>query len=127
MKHLIHKSDLCSGCRSCQMICAFTFFKVNNPKKARLEIDRISDTKTRMAVCVQCRERPCLKACPEGAISEKNGSVRIDSKKCTACGICVTVCPYEGIKFHPRIGAVICLQCGVCVETCPVGALELVE
>ena len=80
-----------------------------------------------MTVCVQCQERPCLKACPEGAIGEQNGSVRIDSKKCTSCGICVEVCLYGGIKLHPDIGAVICLQCDVCVENCPVGALEMVE
>ena len=127
MKHLIHKSDICSGCQTCQIICGFTFFKVNNPKKARLEIKRISDTETRMTVCVQCQERPCLKACPEGAISEVNGSVRIDSRKCTGCGICINVCPYGGIKFHPDIGALICTQCGVCVDNCPVGALEMVE
>ena len=80
-----------------------------------------------MTVCVQCRERPCLKACPEGAIFERNGLVRIDSKKCTSCGICLKVCPYGGIEFHPDIGAIICVQCGICVENCPVGALEMVE
>lgn len=109
------------------MICAFNFFKVNNPKKARLEITRDSDTETRMTVCVQCRQRPCLKACPEGAIAEKNGAVRIDPKKCTGCGICLPVCPYGGIKLHRDSGAIICLQCGVCVEACPVGALEMAE
>jgi anaerobic carbon-monoxide dehydrogenase iron sulfur subunit len=127
MKHVTHKSDICSGCQNCQMICAFTFFKVNNPKKARLEVERISDTETRMTVCVQCGQRPCLKACPEGAIVEKKGSVRIDPKKCTACGVCIGVCPYDGIKFHRDIGAFICTQCGVCVKNCPVGALEMAE
>lgn len=125
MKHVIHKSDICSGCQNCQMICAFTFFKVNNPKKARLEIERISDTETRMTVCVQCGQRPCLKACPEGAIVEQKGSVRINQKKCTGCGVCLGVCPYDGIKFHRDIGAFICIQCGVCVDNCPVGALAM--
>ncbi len=107
------------------MICAFTFFKVNNPKKARLEIKRISDTETRMEICVQCSQRPCLKACPEGAIYEQGGSVRINQKKCTACKLCLEVCPYAGIKFHKDIGAFICTQCGVCVKNCPVNALEM--
>lgn len=127
MKHLVHRSDLCSGCQSCQMVCGFRFFQVNNPKKARLEITRISDTETRMSVCVQCAERPCLKSCPEGAIAEKNGAVRIDAKKCTGCGICVPVCPYGGIKLHRDTGALICVQCGACVEACPVGALEMAD
>ena len=127
MKHLVHQVDLCTGCQTCQMICAFTFFKVNNPKKARLEIERVSDTQTRMSVCLQCRERPCLKACPEGAITEVKGVVRINSKKCNSCGICLEVCPYDGIKFHRDTGAIICLQCGICVDNCPVGALKMVE
>ena len=127
MRHLIHKSDICSGCQACQIICAFTFLKVNNPKKARLEIERISETETRMTVCVQCGQRPCLKTCPEGAISEQKGYVRINPDKCTSCELCLEVCPYGGIKFHRDIGAFICVQCGVCVENCPVGALEMVD
>jgi Fe-S-cluster-containing hydrogenase component 2 len=126
-KHLVHKSDVCSGCQACQMICAYNFFKVNNPKKARLGIERISDTETRMTTCIQCEGRPCLKACPEGAIFEQNGFVRINPKKCTACGMCIGVCPYGGIKFHRDVGAIICVQCGLCVENCPVSALEMIS
>lgn len=64
-------NSLCSGCRVCQLICALTCEKVNNPKKGRLEIVghfpvpggyeiKMTDE------CNQCGQ--CVKFCPMGAL-----------------------------------------------------------
>ena len=66
----------------------------------------ISSPKTTYQVnqdlCIGCKL--CLRYCPEGAISLKNGKAIIDTTKCTACGIC-----YEGNKKN--------------FSGCPVGAV----
>jgi ferredoxin len=46
--------------------------------------------------------------------------------KCTACGSCADVCPYEAIKPGEEkyeINEEECQECGACVDTCPEGAI----
>jgi heterodisulfide reductase subunit A len=43
---------------------------------------------------------------------------------CSACGACVTVCPYEAREVHPvrrvaAVNAALCQNCGACVVACP--------
>jgi dihydroorotate dehydrogenase/NAD-dependent dihydropyrimidine dehydrogenase PreA subunit len=45
--------------------------------------------------CRRCTEKPCFGACYFDAVQLENGSVRISSD-CTACGLCMQVCPYPG-------------------------------
>ncbi len=40
----------------------------------------------------------CLKACREGAISEENGELVLDTNKCNYCGRCVKACPTDAWK-----------------------------
>ena len=54
--------------------------------------------------------------------------VKIDSRKCTVCGICISSCPYdaivvkeEGIEILP----LSCRNCGICYASCPAGAIEM--
>lgn len=46
--------------------------------------------------CIGCEA--CVKICPVGAISIKNGKAAIDQKKCIKCGKCLTVCSEEAIR-----------------------------
>ena len=92
--------------------------------------------------CYHCQDAPCIKACPENAISktESNGVVLVDRDKCTGkdvCGmLCRKACPYNSPQFGTRENAKMqkcdfChdrLQNGlapVCVEACPMYALEI--
>jgi NAD-dependent dihydropyrimidine dehydrogenase PreA subunit len=43
--------------------------------------------------CIQCGA--CEPECPEGAISEINGTFVIDAAKCIDDGACSDVCPSE--------------------------------
>ncbi|MBT2691531.1 4Fe-4S binding protein [Bacillus sp. ISL-55] len=40
----------------------------------------------------------CMDECPQGAINIKEGTLKIDEKACTLCGVCITVCPQQAIK-----------------------------
>ncbi len=44
----------------------------------------------------------CIKACPLGAISIRDGLASIDSSRCTGCGRCLSSCPSECIGLARR-------------------------
>jgi heterodisulfide reductase subunit A len=54
---------------------------------------------------------------------------RLQPSKCTGCGVCWTVCPYQAISKGEDGRAVVnealCKGCGVCVSSCRSGALDL--
>lgn len=81
----------------------------------------------------------CVKACPFDAMymSEEGLPVVLEDK-CTACGICVDVCPRDILELHPVSQEIIvfcrsqdrgavarkvcknaCIACGICVRACP--------
>ncbi|MCD6413505.1 MAG: electron transfer flavoprotein subunit alpha [Elusimicrobia bacterium] len=65
--------------------------------------------------------------------------IKVDSSKCTGCGLCEKSCPFGAIsiedrakanKPHPKFKkiAVIssaCTLCGACVDVCPFGAISV--
>jgi len=51
----------------------------------------------------------------------------VNERLCSACGICVDVCPYSARvldedKGHAKVLEVLCQGCGACVAACPNGA-----
>jgi len=61
---------------------------------------------------------------------------RINSDKCTYCGICASVCAYHAIAvIPPKVGTTgnvmifdqLCHGCGACKTLCPYNAIEEVE
>lgn len=52
----------------------------------------------------------------------------IDSERCSGCGLCVKVCPYQAIRMDKNIAKVdtiLCRGCGMCASICPSGAATL--
>jgi len=45
----------------------------------------------RQELCIGCGM--CIRSCPNGAISEREGRIITDRQRCTACGACVAQCP----------------------------------
>jgi heterodisulfide reductase subunit A len=66
-----------------------------------------------------------------GKITVEAITSRVNEDKCTSCGICARVCPYNAItvdKVNKRPAAVIeaaCAGCGTCAAECPFDAIEM--
>jgi electron transfer flavoprotein alpha subunit len=51
-------------------------------------------------------------------------TIRVDPSKCTACGICVTVCPFGAVEVTDKaIFKDSCNLCGACQKECPTEAI----
>jgi len=54
---------------------------------------------------------------------------RVAPAKCSACGVCVTICPFTAPAFNDRgvaeVNQALCKGCGLCVASCRSGAIDL--
>jgi electron transfer flavoprotein alpha subunit/NAD-dependent dihydropyrimidine dehydrogenase PreA subunit len=53
--------------------------------------------------------------------------LNIDKEKCTACGLCVKVCPFDAMHLIDQKAEADekCTLCGACLKVCPVDALSI--
>lgn len=127
---LIVDSELCRGCRICELACSFFNFDEFNPKKSRIRVTKLEEPGIDIpVVCRQCEKCGAITDCPAEAL-EKNketGAVIVDPEKCTGCGICLEACTFGAISLNPENGlANVCNLCNgnpKCVEWCPNQAL----
>jgi NAD-dependent dihydropyrimidine dehydrogenase PreA subunit len=52
----------------------------------------------------------------------------IDSRLCTLCGDCVTICPTDCLAIGARVVVLVpqsCINCAVCEAVCPVAAIAM--
>ncbi|MFW9929048.1 MAG: hydrogenase iron-sulfur subunit, partial [Candidatus Thorarchaeota archaeon] len=56
----------------------------------------------------------------------------VESEKCTACGICVTRCPYHAVSIVDKkaktpalVNTALCKGCGTCAGDCPEDAITM--
>jgi L-aspartate semialdehyde sulfurtransferase ferredoxin len=62
-------------------------------------------------------------------VEELRNYVRRDPKKCTDCGMCVSICPVKAYEmdtsdYHVVFHLERCVACGRCLDACPPGALS---
>lgn len=88
----------------------------------------------------------CIKVCPQGAISLKDGIAVIDEGKCVGCGLCVRECPngliavrkvtnrvdYTCMSVNTAKDTVAacengCIGCRQCERVCPEHAVKVVN
>lgn len=52
----------------------------------------------------------------------------IDEDRCSGCGLCVNICPYNAVTMKDniaKINTILCRGCGSCAAICPSGAATL--
>ena len=102
----------CIGCSSCAMAC-----KIENNLPDHVWWNRVltrggqnRDTPAGtypnltmsnvVVACQHCENPACIKVCPVGATykDEETGVVRQDYDKCIGCRMCMSACPYTGVR-----------------------------
>ena len=123
----------CTGCGICEYACTLEKCEQWNPLKSRIRVLRFTPLLNAAMTCRFCKDAPCVKACPEKALtqSETSGLLILNERKCNGCDWCIQACPHGGITLDPdkRI-AITCDLCDgepKCIEFCPEEALELVS
>jgi pyruvate formate lyase activating enzyme len=63
--------------------------------------------------CLRCLR--CIRLCPQGALEDEAGRIRIDRDRCGGCGICTAACPGQALSpagelYSPEEVLEICLQ-----------------
>lgn len=56
-------------------------------------------------------------------------SLKLDTQKCTGCGMCVQVCPHDVFTIKEAKSVIgdkdYCMECGACSKNCPFSAIEV--
>lgn len=122
---------VCSGCRACELACAFAHEGFFGETYARVRVEKDEPAGLDSPrVCRQCGTARCVEACPKEALTRhpETHAVLVNDDLCTGCGLCAEACPFGAVHFHPETGrALICDLCGgnpACVERCATGALK---
>lgn len=130
---IIIDTEICSGCRMCEVACSLRNMKACNPERSRIRLVRSQDNGQLEFVpstCMQCETAMCELVCPAGAITRdpETGARIISEKKCIGCSSCSYACPFGACFVDRKLGrSVVCSQCEgdpTCVKVCPSGALQ---
>ncbi len=133
MGKILREADMnrCIGCRSCQLACARFNYGSFSLKRSAIQIRTQYGLSTGFIadICVACKDRDCMQACPTGAISARPaGGVLLDEKKCNGCKACAAACWVKYIVFDEERGKpIICKHCGICTLYCPHECIKMVE
>lgn len=148
--YLVVDPKKCAGCIACMLACSLVHEGVTNPSLSRIQIVQSAfkpfPEDITIAICRQCANPLCVKACPTGAlhVDREHGNVRIvDESLCDGCRKCIGACPYppSRVVWNPErnvamkcdlcVGAKYRVEEGgphgkqACVEVCPMRAIQL--
>jgi len=129
---LVYDPDRCTGCRCCEMACAYQNFNTLAPVKSHIRIIADESGLKRNAIhCWHCDDPVCMAACPVDAIEkdEKTGWVRVNPLKCIGCRSCTYACPVAAAWFdEDRKTASKCTFCDgdpMCAKFCSPQAIRV--
>lgn len=142
MKQLRVQSEVCVGCRSCEVACILAHSQSKNlmavisesehpQRRIVVKVDRGANVPT---LCHHCSDMPCVHACRIGAMyrDEATGFIQV-TDKCTGCWLCIKACPHGAITKGSKRKIVKCDRCReldynpACVSACPTIALQWFE
>lgn len=135
---------ICTDCKLCEENCptkAITLPDVNGKKCIKCykcvrdcPVGAISfedgmikihtgDANSHVRYCVNCSN--CVDVCHYGALTKKGLRISYEADKCTDCGLCLLVCPYDMRRVENDVYTGHCILCGRCVKACPENAIKL--
>jgi len=124
----------CTGCRTCELVCAVQHDGCSNPTRSRIKVVKWESQGLYIPMsCQQCQDAPCLNICPVKAISKDDsmGRVMVDYDVCIGCRSCVAICPFGAMGYNVIDKRVFkCDLCDgdpQCVRFCDVNAVSLIE
>jgi carbon-monoxide dehydrogenase iron sulfur subunit len=128
---LVVTPNLCTGCRTCELACAFAHSIAGKPGRSRIyPLPAGSPDAYTPVVCFQCDDPACVKSCLVDALAlnEETGAIELDQEKCVRCGACTAACPF-GCALHDTVHDLfvkcdLCEGDPVCAMFCPTKALE---
>ncbi len=120
----------CTGCRTCELACAFTHTQNQKPGRSRIYPIGYAPNRFVPVTCLQCDDPACVKSCLFDALkrNETTGAIELDKARCVNCRACVAACPFGCSlvdEVHDEV--VKCDLCGgdpACARFCPTKALE---
>ncbi len=127
---LIVKPNLCIGCRTCELACAFAHAEDGKPGRSRIyPLDGGFKEMWTPVVCLQCEEAACVKSCLVNALRRNpdTGAIELHQDICVKCGACEAACPFGCTlydKQHDKyVKCDLCKGDPVCAHFCPTKAL----
>ena len=133
-KVLMVHPDKCTGCRNCELACAFS----HDGGNFRLRTTRIHvytwerEGFSVPLMCQQCETAACISVCPTGALYRgADNVVQWDANKCILCRMCTLACPFGCAVYDAETSAIqkcdMCSGDPACVKACPADALEFAD
>ena len=121
---------LCTGCRTCELACAFTHGENGKPGKSRIyPLDGGFKELWVPVACLQCDDAACVKSCLVNALSRNSetGAIDLNNDKCVKCMACIAACPFGCSLLDEEHDIVVkcdlCKGDPVCAHFCPSKAL----
>jgi Fe-S-cluster-containing dehydrogenase component len=131
MQRILVSSEICSGCRACEVTCVARHEGGFGVALSRIKVTKLEPQGHDVpAVCRRCRRPGCVEACPTGALwrDENLGVIRLRAEECLGCGACVDGCPFGMVTLRPSDSLpLICDLCEgdpACVRRCATGAIR---
>lgn len=137
--------SMCTGCKSCELLCAILREGVSNPSKSAIKFVEgpLKTMQHEVLVCQHCAEHPCYNACPKkdkAMCIDENGIVYVNKAECIGCGLCMRKCAFTpsriSIAVDSGTGRKYAVKCDLCREApegprcirhCPAHCLGLSE
>lgn len=120
----------CTGCRTCELACAFTHTKEQKPGRSRIYPIAYGPSKYVPVTCLQCDDPACVKSCLFDALKRnpETGAIDLDRARCVNCRACVAACPFGCAlvdSVHDEVVKCdLCSGSPACATFCPTKALE---